>query len=111
MRRRPMPDLQFQITGVEPARHGLTPLLHFKLRIQVSPPDETVQALILQSQIQIRAPQRSYVPREKRNLFEIFGPAESWGQTLGNRLWTYASTTTGAFTGSIDATLPVPCTF
>jgi len=55
-----MPDLDFQITGVKPAQRGLTPLLHFSVRINVSPATEAIQALILQAQIQIQSPQRTY---------------------------------------------------
>ena len=34
-----MPDLDFKIIGVEPAVHGLTPLLHFKLQVSNVPTD------------------------------------------------------------------------
>jgi hypothetical protein len=106
-----MPELDFQITGVEPAQNGLTPLLHFKLRIDISPATEAVQALILQAQIQIQSPQRTYSAAEKEAMVDLFGTPERWGQTLRNRLWTQANTTMGAFTGSAEAILPVPCTF
>jgi hypothetical protein len=106
-----MPDLDFQITGVKPAQRGLTPLLHFSVRINVSPATEAIQALILQAQIQIQSPQRTYKGEEKERLLDIFGPRERWGQTLRNRLWTQTNTTTGPFTGSTEAILAVPCTF
>jgi len=106
-----MPELSFQITGVEPVQQGLTPLLRFKLGIHASPEAETVQALILQVQIQLQCPQRRYNADEKERLQDIFGTPERWGQTLRNRFWTQANTTTGPFTGSTEATLPVPCTF
>ncbi|HEY5036051.1 MAG TPA: DUF6084 family protein, partial [Chthoniobacterales bacterium] len=60
-----MPDLDFEILGVEPAVRGLVPLLHFKLQITNEPPNETIQSVILQAQIQIQAPQRSYNEGEK----------------------------------------------
>lgn len=106
-----MPDLDFEISGVEPATRGLVPLLHFKVRITNQPPNETIQSVILQVQIQIQSPQRAYSPNEKSKLFELFGPPEEWGQTLRNKLWTHVSTTVRSFTGSTEAVLAVPCSY
>jgi hypothetical protein len=106
-----MPELNFEVTGVEPAQRGVAPLLHFKLRINSSSRAETIQALILQAQIQIQSPQRAYNASEKKKLAEVFGTPEQWAQTLRNRFWTHANTTIGAFAGSAEAVLPVPCTF
>jgi hypothetical protein len=68
-----MPELAFEVTGVNAAVRGLVPLLHFKLAITNQPPNEQVQSVILQAQIQIQAPQRAYSPNEKEKLFELFG--------------------------------------
>jgi len=106
-----MPDLDFQITGVEPATRGLTPLLQFRLRITSISGREEIQGLLLNAQIQIQSPQRSYSETEKERLFELFGPPEQWGQSLRNRLWTHANTAVGAFTGETQVVLPVLCTF
>lgn len=105
-----MPDLNFQITGVEDSSRGLTPLLHFKLRITNSRP-ESIHALLLNAQIQIQSPQRSYSANEKEKLSELFGTPERWGQTLRNRLWTHANATVGNFTGETEIILPVPCSY
>ncbi|HEX3817483.1 MAG TPA: DUF6084 family protein [Chthoniobacterales bacterium] len=106
-----MPDLDFEILGVDPAVRGLVPLLHFKLRIKNEPPNETIQSVILQAQIQIQAPQRSYNEDEKEKLFELFGSPEQWGQTLRGKLWTHANTTVRTFQGTTDAILSVPCSY
>src|SRR5689334_13902345 len=106
-----MPELDFAITGVDAAVKGLVPLLHFKIRITNQPPAEVIQSILLQAQIQIQAPQRAYSPNEKEKLFELFGPPEQWGQTLRNKLWTHANTTVRSFTGAIEATLSVPCSY
>jgi uncharacterized protein DUF6084 len=76
-----MPELSFQIVGVETVQRALAPLLHFKLRV-TAPAAETIQALIIQAQIQIQAPQRSYSMGEKEKLVDMFGTPERWGQTL-----------------------------
>lgn len=106
-----MPELDFRIVGVEAANRSLTPLLRFALEITHSPADEPIQAVLLNAQIQIQAPQRRYSPAEKARLVELFGTPDRWGQTLRNRLWTYASTTVGAFSGTKETVLPVPCSF
>lgn len=106
-----MPDLDFTISGVEAASHGVTPLLHFKVGITNTPPEETIQSVILQVQIQIQAPQRSYNENEKPKLIDLFGTPDTWGTTLRAKLWTLANTTVRTFAGATEAILPVPCSF
>lgn len=106
-----MPDLNFQITGVEAAARGLVPMMQFKLQITSSNPAISIQGLILNAQIQIQSPQRRYRPSEQERLIELFGPPEQWGQTLRGRLWTHAQATVGAFTATTETVLRVPCTF
>jgi len=106
-----VPDLGFRITGVDSGSRGLTPLLHFKLEVTNSPPAESIHTIMLQAQIQIQAPQRTYVPSEKEKLEDLFGTPDRWGQTLRNRLWTHASTCVRSFEGTIETQLPVTCTY
>jgi Family of unknown function (DUF6084) len=105
-----MPDFSFKVTGVEPALHSLAPLLHFKVRITNAPPEQLIHAALISTQIQLQPAQRTYTPAEQKNLIELFGPPELWGQTLRNRLWAQTSTTVGHFQGQSEVTLPVPCT-
>ncbi len=105
-----MADLSFQVTGVDGSVPSLTPLLHFKLQITNSSPQETVSAALITAQIQIQSAQRAYSASEKEKLFELFGPPEMWRQSLRNRLWAHANTTVGSFSGSTEAILPVACT-
>jgi Family of unknown function (DUF6084) len=106
-----MPDLDFQVTGIEASARGLTPLLHFKLEVSNQPPTERIQAVMVQAQIQIQAAQRPYDDREKERLEDLFGTPDRWGQTLRNRLWTHASATVGPFSGITETVLPVQCTY
>ncbi len=112
-----MPDLGFTVTGVEPAAHGLTPLLHFKLKIDAAPSQDEdggiamIESVILQVQIQIQSHGRSYNRTEREKLVELFGTPERWGQTLRPMLWAHANTTVGRFSGSIETQLPVACTY
>lgn len=106
-----MPDLDFEVTGVDSAVGSIAPLLHFAVRITNSPADEKIEALLLNSQIQLQPAQRSYTAGEQEKLVELFGSPENWGQTLRNRLWTNSSVTSGSFSGETEIVLPVPCTY
>ncbi len=106
-----MPDLSFQILGVDAGARGLTPLLHFKLEVTNSPASEAIHSVMVQAQIQIQAPQRTYTPSEKDRLEDLFGTPNRWGETLRNKLWTHANTCIRSFTGTTEALLPVPCTY
>lgn len=106
-----MPDLAFKVLGVEPANRGLVPLLHFRIEITNQPPNETIQSVILQTQMQIAAPQRAYSDTEKGKLFELFGTPDQWGQTLRNRLWTHSNTIVRSFNERTEAILAVPCSY
>jgi hypothetical protein len=105
-----MPELDFEITGVEAASKGLIPLLQFRVAAKNSSP-QTIQSVLLHAQIQILSPQRAYNLREKENLIELFGAPERWGNTLRNRVWTSADTTIGSFTDRAEATFSVPCSY
>lgn len=105
-----MPDLDFQIVGVEAAANGLVPLMQFQVAVK-NISLETIYSVLLHAQIQIQSPRRAYNPREKENLVELFGTPERWGQTLRNRLWASADTTVGNFIGKTTAFFSVPCTY
>ena len=106
-----MPDLTYRVIGVSAEARGLTPLLHFRFEITNAPADELIHAVILQAQIQIQSSQRSYSPREKLKLADLFGSPERWGQTLRNKLWAHSTVSVGEFEGTIETILPVPCTY
>lgn len=106
-----MPDLDFRVTGVEPAARGVVPLLHFKLEVTNTPATQRIHSAMLQAQIQIESTHRAYDAGEKKKLVELFGTPERWGQTLRTRLWAHASTTLRTFTESTEAILPVACTY
>ena len=106
-----MPDLDFKVVGVEAAVNGIAPLLQFKLGVTNTPETETIDSVMLQTQIQIQSTQRAYEPAEKEKLGELFGTPDRWGQTLRARLWTHANATVRQFAGKTEAILSIPCTF
>jgi hypothetical protein len=110
-----MPDLNFQIEGVEPQRFAAEPLLLFKLRV-----DETlatgaeptpIHAIVLRCQIRIEPARRRYADAEKARLLDLFGTPERWGQTLRPMLWTHVSAVVPPFRGDRVLDLAVPCSY
>jgi hypothetical protein len=106
-----MSQLEFKVTGVEPAARGLTPLLQFQLEITNQPDTEEIRSIMLQSQVQIQTPLRNYNTREKERLVELFGLPPEWGRTLRTRLWANCTTLVGPFAGSTSARISLPCTY
>lgn len=106
-----MPDLSFQIEKAEPQRFTVAPTLLFKLRISNAVANETVHSVALRCQIQLEVTRRQYSAEDQKQLSDLFGDAERWGQTLKTMLWTHASVVAPAFQDSAAVDLPVPCTF
>ena len=57
-----MPELQFQIEGVEVEPFAVAPQLAFKLRVTNANPDEVIHSVALRAQVQIEATRRAYSP-------------------------------------------------
>ena len=106
-----MPDLSFEVTGVEAPTFAAAPLLMFKLRLANTPAAESIHTIVLRCQIQIEATRRRYNGAEQERLLDLFGEPERWRTTLRAMLWTHVSVAVSPFTGSTDVDLPVPCTY
>ncbi len=106
-----MPDLSFQVEGVEVVANAATPLLAFKLRLTDANPEQTIHTVALRCQIQLEVTRRKYTPEDQERLLDLFGEPSRWGQTLRNLLWTHANLVVPSFTGNTLVDLPVPCTF
>lgn len=106
-----MPDLSFQIAGVEVVPYAATPLLAFKLRVDTAPVDQPIHTVVLRVQIQIEVTRRAYSSHEQERLLDLFGDPDRWGQTLRTFLWTHAGVAVPGFQERTLVDLPVPCTF
>jgi hypothetical protein len=106
-----MPELSFQIEGMQPIPYAAMPLLGLKIRIQAGNADAQIQNVILQCQIQIEPSRRRYQAAEQEKLRDLFGEPSRWSQTLRPMLWTNASVVVAPFHGETVAEVPVPCTF
>ena len=106
-----MPDLSFQVEGVEVVANAATPMLAFKLRLTDVNPEQTIHTVALRCQIQLEVTRRKYTPEDQERLLDLFGEPSRWGQTLRNLLWTHANLVVPSFKGTTLVDLPVPCTF
>ncbi len=106
-----MPDLSFEIEGVEVVANAVAPLLAFKLRVNTSDAAQTIHTVALRCQIQLEVTRRKYTAEDRERLLDLFGEPERWGQTLRNLLWAHANVIVPSFTGSTLVDLPVPCSF
>jgi Family of unknown function (DUF6084) len=106
-----MPDLNFEVVGVEVPAFAAVPTLVFKLRIVNAIEEEHIHNVALRCQIQLAVTRRRYSATAQARLLEVFGEPKRWGETLRSLLWTHASTVIPQFSGSIIADLPVTCTY
>jgi hypothetical protein len=102
--------LGFQVLGVRAEPYAAVPTLMFRLRI-TEETGERIHTIALRCQIQIEPRQRHYEGVEKERLFELFGEAPRWGETLQTLLWTHATLMVQGFTASCEVDLPVACTY
>src|ERR1700730_9366662 len=96
-----MPDLSFQIEKAEPQRFTVAPTLLFRLRITNTVANETVHSVALRCQIQLEVTRRRYSAEDQKQLGDLFGDSERWGQTLKTMLWTHASVVAPAFQDAV----------
>jgi len=106
-----MPELSFEIAGVEAVVYAAAPTLSFKLQVLNRPAEEKIQNVALRCQILIEVARRKYSAEEQSKLRDLFGEPERWSQTVRNLLWTHATSAVQPFAGRTGAAIVVPCTF
>jgi hypothetical protein len=106
-----MPDLNFEVVGMEAPPYAAVPTLLMKLRISNADEQERIHSVALRCQIQIAAPKRRYNRETQARLLEVFGEPHRWAKTLRNLLWMHVSTVVTRFSGSIVTDLAIPCTY
>jgi hypothetical protein len=105
-----MVDLLFNLMSVEAEKFSATPLLLFSLGIANAEPQLRIENILLNCQIRIEPAQRSYSPRERERLSELFGAPERWGEALHSLLWTHANVAVPRFEKETLVRLPAFCT-
>ncbi|HEX3605810.1 MAG TPA: DUF6084 family protein [Candidatus Dormibacteraeota bacterium] len=105
-----IPVLDFEVLDVSVAR-GVVPLLSFRLRISELA-GVPVDAVTLESQIQIEAARRRYRdPREQEALLDIFGEPHRYSKTVRTMVLALATTQVQRFSGTTEAEVRVPSSF
>lgn len=103
------PQLTFAVEHAEAVPFAAAPTLGFRIRIDAAGAD--VRSLALSAQIRLATTARTYSPRDRERLVELFGTPEQWGQTLRSLLWTNAAVSVPPFRGFTTAELHVACTY
>jgi len=105
-----MAGLAFEVVGAAPEPHAAVPTMMVRLRVTETGGGK-VHALALRCQIRIEPQRRRSGPEEEERLYELFGEAPRWGDTLRPFLWTHVSATLPGFSASAQFDLPVECTY
>ena len=104
-----MPDLQFQVVGVERGDSASIAELCFNLEITNRCAEEQVHSIALTVQLQIEPARRRYSDAEKQALNDLFGEPSRWPSTVRPLYWTTLKATVPAFVGATEVELRVPC--
>ncbi len=105
-----MADLQFSVVTMEPERYSLAPVLNLRLQI-TEKSGVRVHAMALRCQIRIEPFRRGYDDAEADRLSDLFGERTRWGDTLKPMQLCTVETMVPGFTGSLETTVQVPCTY
>jgi hypothetical protein len=102
--------LAFEVVDARPERHAAVPTMIMRLRVSERAGGD-VHALALRCQIRIEPQRRRYGAEEEERLYELFGEAPRWGDSLRPFLWTHVSTTLPGFSASAEFDLAVECSY
>jgi hypothetical protein len=106
----PVPELSFEVAGIDVEQFAAVPTLMLRLRI-TEHSDTPIQAIALRAQIRIEPQLRRYDAEEGVRLGDLFGESSQWGDSLKPFLWMHISQTIGAFQGTTEVSLPMVCTY
>jgi hypothetical protein len=105
-----MSDWSFEVVDAKAEPFAAVPTLVFRLKISAGS-DLPVHAIALRAQIRIEPQRRRYEPDEVDRLFELFGDAPQWADSVRPLLWTHTSVIVPAFEGCTEVNVPVACTY
>jgi hypothetical protein len=102
--------LEFAVLGVRPEPHAAAPTLAVRLRVTETT-GAVVHAMALKCQIRIEPQRRAYGPDEEERLYDLFGDAAQWGDSVRPFLWTHVDTVVTGFRDETELDLMVPCAY
>jgi hypothetical protein len=103
-----MAEFSFDCTGIRAQQYSAAPTLDITLRISETT-GAKVDAIALRCQIRIEPVRRRYSEAEAERLYDLFGDASRWADTLKPLQVATLSTTVPGFTGAAEAVVPLPC--
>jgi hypothetical protein len=101
---------EFEVYDVVSVPDAAAPTLSFAIGVNETSGRE-VFTIALTAQINVDPARRSYDPRTREALVELFGEPARWAATTHSFLFAHATTLVPSFTGHTTFTLPVPCTY
>ena len=105
-----MPELTFRIGEVKSLAYATVPMLRAPIGITNLTPDERVQSIVLNCQVQIETLGRPYSAAEEAKLLDLFGERERWARTMKPMLWVNSVVKVPAFEAETTVDLMLPCT-
>jgi hypothetical protein len=104
------PDPELEVLEARAVERAAAPTLAFRMRAtDVS--GRPIFAIALTAVITIEPAKRRYEPEERERLVELFGTPERWAATTTSFRWAQTAAMVGAFTGSTEFELAVPCSY
>jgi len=103
-----MAELSFDCIGISAQPYSAAPALDIRLRISETT-GAKIDAIALRCQIRIEPTRRTYSEAETERLYDLFGDAARWSDTLKPLQVATLSATISGFTGATEATVPMPC--
>jgi hypothetical protein len=101
-------ELNFRALPAREVPYAAAPTIGVPLELTARPADQPIQSVLLQTQVRIDAPQRSYEPGEREGLRELFGQDSQWSRSLQGMFWCQVSTVVRGFTGTGQTELLLP---
>lgn len=105
-----MAHLVFDCVAARAEPYAMVPTMAFTVRIAETT-GANVYAIALRCQLRIEPQRRRYSPEEAERLGDLFGDPSRWADTLKPMQLATVSTMVTKFTGWIEISLPVPCTY
>ncbi len=105
-----VPDLKFEIVGVEPAANAVAPVLRFRLQVTEAS-GRQIFAIALATSIEIELAERRYDPETRERLVELLGEVGRPGAPIRSMHWTSVDALVPAFNGTTTHSIEVPCTY
>jgi uncharacterized protein DUF6084 len=103
-----MAELVFDCTGVTAQQYSAAPALDIALRISEIT-GAKIDAIALRCQVRVEPARRTYNADEAARLYDLFGDAPRWPDTLKPLQVAMLSAMVPGFTGAADAHVPMPC--